>query len=92
MSYQAIYDAAFQQFDISYLIQQASNAITNVELEHVRPSVLFRPKVSLDGNQWCALYGDNLQEGVAGFGRSPSEACYAFDLEWTKEPAPKPKG
>jgi hypothetical protein len=27
-----------------------------------------------DGNQWCALEGENLQEGTAGFGTSPSEA------------------
>lgn len=25
----------------------------------------------LDGNKWCALYGENLQEGLAGFGDSP---------------------
>jgi len=24
-------------------------------------------KISLDGDNWCALLGDNLQEGVAGF-------------------------
>jgi len=22
---------------------------------------------------WCALYGDNLQDGVVGFGESPEE-------------------
>ena len=30
--------------------------------------------VGHDGDQWCALYGENLQEGVAGFGRTPAEA------------------
>jgi hypothetical protein len=30
--------------------------------------------VSLDGNQWCALLGGNLQEGIAGFGDTPAEA------------------
>jgi len=24
-----------------------------------------------DGNQWCCLYGENLQEGIAGFGSTP---------------------
>ena len=24
-----------------------------------------------DGNQWCALIGTNLQEGIAGFGKEP---------------------
>jgi len=27
--------------------------------EYERPSVMFRPKLSIDGNQWCALYGDD---------------------------------
>lgn len=28
-------------------------------------------KVFQDGNQWCCLYGVNLQEGIAGFGDTP---------------------
>ena len=31
-------------------------------------------QISLDGNLWCALVGENLQEGLAGFGTTPSEA------------------
>lgn len=27
-----------------------------------------------DGDQWCALYGENLQEGIAGFGDTPYNA------------------
>lgn len=46
------------------------------------PSVLFRPRLSIDGNQWCALYGDNLQDGVAGFGNSPEAAMASFDKAW----------
>ena len=46
------------------------------------PFTLYRPRLSLDGNQWCALYGDNLQEGVAGFGDSPELAAAAFNEEW----------
>ena len=51
--------------------------------EQNRPAVLFSPKVYKDGNQWCALLGDNLQEGVCGFGESPDAATRAFDTEWT---------
>lgn len=50
--------------------------------EQQRPSVVFRPKVYIDGNQWCALYGDNLQDGVAGFGDSPDQAMREFDKAW----------
>lgn len=49
-----------------------------------RPSVLFRPKLFIEGDQWCALYGDNLQEGLAGFGESPEKAMRDFDKNWSK--------
>lgn len=28
-----------------------------------------------DGDQWCALYGANLQDGIAGFGNTPFQAA-----------------
>ena len=49
-----------------------------------RPSFLFKPKLYIDGDKWCALYGENLQEGVAGFGDSPELAYQDFDKQWTK--------
>lgn len=51
-------------------------------LDMRRPSRQYRPSLGIDGNKWCALYGENLQEGVAGFGDSPEEAMYAFDQAW----------
>ena len=50
--------------------------------EQQRPCVLFRPRIAIDGNKWGALYGDNLQEGVAGFGDSPALAMADFDKNW----------
>ncbi len=52
---------------------------------HRAPSVLYRPGLSIDGNQWCALYGENLQAGVAGFGDSPEEAMADFDRAFAKK-------
>jgi len=46
------------------------------------PSAIFRPRIFIDGNQWCALYGDDLQNGVAGFGDSPANAVHDFDRSW----------
>lgn len=46
------------------------------------PSVVYRPAVYPDGNMWCALYGENLQEGVCGFGKTPALACADFDKNW----------
>lgn len=50
-----------------------------------KPSVLFRPAIFIDGNLWCALYGENVQDGVAGFGESPSLAMDDFDVNWYKK-------
>lgn len=51
----------------------------------MRPSTLYKPRLSIDGNMWSALYGDDLQSGVAGFGKSPAEAYDDFDRAWRKE-------
>ena len=50
--------------------------------EYRRPSAVYRPTLTLDGNAWCALYGANLQDGVAGFGDTPAAAMAAFDEAW----------
>lgn len=62
------------------------DAITS---EATRPSYLYKPKLSIDGNQWCALYGENLQDGVAGFGDTPEKAYEDFDREWKKPLPPR---
>lgn len=49
------------------------------------PMRLYKPKLSLDGNEYCFLYGDNLQDGVCGFGKSPELARIDFDKNWYKE-------
>jgi len=75
-------DRIVQNFDFSH---QFTCAIESIGYEHCRPSAIMRPKLSTDGNQWCALYGDNLQDGVAGFGDSPAKAMQDFDNSWHKE-------
>lgn len=35
--------------------------------------------LSKDGDKFCWLYGDNLQDGIAGFGDSPMQAAYDFE-------------
>jgi hypothetical protein len=66
-------------------LAEAEKAEPVAWLRQDRPSVLFRPHLSIDGNQWCALYGDNLQDGVAGFGDSPEAAMRDFDQAWGKK-------
>ncbi len=69
--------------DWSYQQQHFQEATWMVANQLVRPAVLFRPRVYIDGNRWCALYGENLQDGVAGFGDSPALALEDFDRQWT---------
>lgn len=52
------------------------------------PSVLYRPRLFADGDMWCALYGDDLASGVAGFGKTPAEAMYEFDTAWNNAQTP----
>lgn len=84
----------WEAFDIGHqkalICEAVTSAAYRVEEQAVRPSVTMRPRVFPDGNAWCALYGDDLVMGVAGFGDTPAEACAAFDKAWTTERARGP--
>ena len=97
-SYQAIYDAVRSRIhggniaeavegvirgeNIGHYFDRVKTAFEGAASEMSMPSAVYRPKLSLDGNQWCALYGDDLQSGVAGFGSSPYAAMRDFDRAW----------
>lgn len=97
-TYQAVYDAvrsriggcdvadaverAIHQADFDGCAQRAAQAFQQAASAFESPSAIYRPTVRIDGNQWCALYGDNLQDGVAGFGDSPAHAMANFDANW----------
>lgn len=50
---------------------------------------MLKPTIAIDGNQWCVLYGENLHDGIAGFGDTPYLAVLAFNKEWdSKLPEP----
>lgn len=86
-----IRDVAYQCFDMGMARALLQEAIAIVRNEHTRPSVMYRPEVFIDGASWCALYGKDLQHGVAGFGDSPEAACADFDKNWwAKLPGDKP--
>ena len=80
-------ESAIREAQISWHVERASIAITeavsSAAAAHATPSAVYRPSLSIDGNQWCALYGDDLQRGVAGFGGSPAEAMQDFHNNWT---------
>lgn len=65
------------------VIDRCHAAADLLHLPHVR----LRPRLFIDGTQWCALYGENLQDGVAGFGASPELAMLDFDRAY-QQPLP----
>jgi hypothetical protein len=97
-SYQAIYDAtrskisggdvddairsAIRDMNLTHYVEQAMAEYKEAAAEQMRPCVLLRPTLKIDGDKWCALYGENLQDGIAGFGKSPSDAMYDFDRNY----------
>lgn len=54
--------------------------------EMLRPFYLAKPQfMGIDGDHYWFLYGLNIQEGCAGFGRSMEEASLDFDKNWSME-------
>jgi len=100
-NYQAVYDAVrsrmshfngdtlaseiARQFDFSHQAEMIKGSFLESAWELGRPSMLLKPKITIDGNKYCALYGDNLQDGVAGFGDSPALAFIDFDKNWNNK-------
>lgn len=86
----AIERVARESFDISFAVDMAKNIIIENAAQYGRPSALMRPTVSLDGNMYCALYGEDLMAGVAGFGETMEAAMRDFDHNWYNQKAPTP--
>ena len=38
-------------------------------------------RLFIDGDQWCALIGPNIQEGICGFGDTESDALIRLAVE-----------
>lgn len=63
----------------------AAELAFQAEAARMAPHVLMRPALYPDGDQWCALYGDDLATGCAGFGETPEKAMADFDKNWREE-------
>ena len=89
--------AALERLDISHAtytvqctVSGAADSVAIAAAEWARPSAVYRPTVSLDGNMYCALYGEDLMAGVAGFGDTMEAAMRDFDKNWHGQKAPTP--
>jgi len=71
--------------DWSFEAEQFRQAVWETAGWWSAPHTRMRPLIFPDGNAWCALYGRDLQEGVAGFGPTPAAACVDFDKNWNAQ-------
>lgn len=53
-----------------------------IEAEEFNLVAVLKPKVFIDGDKYCVLFGDDIQSGVAGFGDTPISAVYDFNKAW----------
>jgi hypothetical protein len=74
--------------DAYYARMAIVEAVGQIAGEYTRPSVIWKPALSREGTMWCALFGENLAEGVAGFGPTPEEAMRDFDRQWMTAKTP----
>ncbi len=55
-----------------------------IEAQEMNLVATLRPRIFIDGNMWCVLFGEDLQNGIAGFGETPRLAVYDFNKAWDK--------
>lgn len=85
----AVSEAARQAFDISWAVSRVEDNLRGLASSYDRPSAVYRPRLFMDGDHYCALYGENLQDGCAGFGRTADAAMWDFDKNWVQAKLPE---
>ena len=68
-------------------IEQETQAMKNqTAKEQLDLSLIssLKPRLFIDGDMYCFLYGDDLMSGVAGFGITANEAAINFRDNWYK--------
>jgi len=76
------------RLDTDYQIMQHQSIMNAlVEQEEMNLVKTLKPRIFIDGNAWCVLYGENVQDGICGFGDTPRTAIYDFNKAFN-EPLP----
>ena len=81
----------YEQEEIEETVQEEADALLEIFREIFAPVIAeagtaavdqvcqnIHARLSLDGNAWCVLLGENLQVGTCGFGDTPAEALASF--------------
>jgi hypothetical protein len=53
-----------------------------IEKEEYNLFSMLKPKLYKDGDQWCCLYGEDIAEGITGFGETPYKAIIDWNHNW----------
>lgn len=76
--------------DMILWLEKQGGEKDNLSIDFVLGYLGIKPAYK-DGNAWCILLGDNIQEGICGFGDTKEEALIAFMKELIeKQGEPKP--
>jgi hypothetical protein len=81
-------DISFYADQMRHAAWEACGSIVEASRAASAPHVLMRPTIFPDGTSWCALLGENINDGIVGFGDTPAEACAAFDKAWREGRTP----
>lgn len=63
-------------------VMEDTQLATVIQTAEYNLLAVLKPSVFRDGDQWCVMYGENLQDGIAGFGKTPYEAVLNFNKAW----------
>jgi len=70
--------------DYKTLIQQSEHNAA-LEREEYNLFITIKPKLCKDGDQWCCLYGEDIQKGIVGFGDTPYKAILDWNGAWHRQ-------
>lgn len=65
--------------------QAAEACAQEIAAYHATWASALKPRLTRDGNAWCALHGADLMEGISGFGPTPALALAAFEIAMCSE-------
>lgn len=68
--------------DLIYKQNKYQESLIDIEAAEMRFMTACGANVFKDGDKWCCLSGDNLQEGIAGFGDTPLGAVIEHNVFW----------
>lgn len=64
--------------------QHEASMETLIERQEYNLFSMIRPTLTKDGDKWCCLYGENIMEGIAGFGETPYLSILDFNKAFNK--------